>query len=83
MAFPRTEYSRVSGTESSGIENLEVTLVQGTAVIRAKFRRNSWGVAAIQGWHTRAVQQETRKQSRDFILLELMGINGIGHAGHC
>lgn len=31
-------------------------MVQGIA--RAEFRRNSWGVASIQGLHTRAAQQE-------------------------
>lgn len=44
-------------------------MVQGTAC--TEFRRNSWGVAAIQSLHTRAAQQEAKKQSRDFILLEL------------
>lgn len=33
-----------------------MSLVQGTA--RAEFKRDSWGVAAIQGLHTRADQQE-------------------------
>lgn len=31
-------------------------MVQGTAC--AEFRRNSWGVAAIQSLHTRAAQQD-------------------------
>jgi hypothetical protein len=59
--------------QGSGIENLEMSLVQGTAKTRAESGRNSWGVACHQGWHPRACQQETGKPSRDFILLGFVG----------